>query len=464
VSSASAPRVRFAPSPTGYLHVGGARTALFNWLFARRHGGTFVLRIEDTDKERNSEQFLNIIYDSLTWLGLNWDEGPKVGGDFGPYRQSERAEVYSEYLEKLRAADRTYEKDGAIWFKLLGDRHEVFDDHRKKTVTKVKTAPTIIDDQIRGRVERVEDEDFVIFRSDGNPVFHFVNVVDDIAMKITHVIRGEDHLSNASKHMELFKAFGAPVPKFAHIPLILKQNGPGKMSKRDQGALIEEYQKRGYLPEALVNFLSLLGWNPGDDREKMSIEEIVRLFDLPAVNQSNARFDDKKLAHMNMVYLLEQPTETFVAKARAYFTSHAASPAVSAALAADAPYFHDVMVLSQPKIKGFEELPAYTAYFFTEEFPVDSKVKDKVMAKGDPKARLRDLIDVLPRLDFASDVTIEDGIKTLAAEKSLGFGDYQAIARLALSGTNVGPSITGMMRVLGRDKVLARFERFLKAV
>jgi nondiscriminating glutamyl-tRNA synthetase len=313
-------------------------------------------------------------------------------------------------------------------------------------------------------VERVEDEDFVIFRSDGNPVFHFVNVVDDIAMKITHVIRGEDHLSNASKHMELFKAFGAPVPKFAHIPLILKQNGPGKMSKRDQGALIEEYQKRGYLPEALVNFLSLLGWNPGDDREKMSIEEIVRLFDLPAVNQSNARFDDKKLAHMNMVYLLEQPTETFVAKARAYFTSHAASPAVSAALAADAPYFHDVMVLSQPKIKGFEELPAYTAYFFTEEFPVDSKVKDKVMAKGDPKARLRDLIDVLPRLDFASDVTIEDGIKTLAAEKSLGFGDYQAIARLALSGTNVGPSITGMMRVLGRDKVLARFERFLKAV
>lgn len=465
----SSVRVRFAPSPTGFFHIGSARTALFNWLYARHTGGTFVLRIEDTDKERNSEEFLNVIYDSLTWLGMNWDEGPKVGGAFGPYRQSERAEVYREYLEKLKAAGRTYEKDGATWFKLLGERFEVFDEHRKKTVTKVKVAPTVIEDRIRGRVERVEDEDFVIVRSDGNPVFHFVNVVDDIAMQITHVIRGEDHLSNASKHVELFKAFGAPVPQFAHIPLILKQNGPGKMSKRDQGALIEEYQRRGYLPEALVNFLSLLGWNPGDDREKMPIAEIVRLFDLPGVNQSNARFDDKKLAHMNMAYLLELPAEAFVAKARAYFEAHASpegsgqtlAPAIAAALAADGNYFRDVMLLSQPKIKGIEELPAYTAYFFTEDFPVDPKVRDKVMAKGDPKARLRELAEALPAVDFSSDTAIEEAIKQLVAAKGLGFGDYQAVARLALSGTNVGPSITGMMRVLGKEKVRARFERFL---
>ncbi|MEO6005365.1 MAG: glutamate--tRNA ligase family protein [Opitutus sp.] len=457
----SSVRVRFAPSPTGFFHIGSARTALFNWLYARHTGGTFVLRIEDTDKERNSEQFLNVIYDSLRWLGLNWDEGPNIGGPFGPYRQSERAAVYSDYLEKLRLAGRTYEKDGAIWFKLIGERSEVFDEHRKKNVTKVKVAPTVIDDQIRGKVERLEDEDFVIFRSDGNPVFHFVNVVDDIAMQITHVIRGEDHLSNASKHVELFKAFGAPVPQFAHIPLILKQNGPGKMSKRDQGALIEEYQKRGYLPEALVNFLSLLGWNPGDDREKMPIAEIIRLFDLPGVNQSNARFDDKKLAHMNMAYLLDLPAERFVALAREYFIAHPASPTITHALAADSRYFHDVMVLSQPKIKGLEELPAYTAYFFTEEFATDEKVRGKVMGKGEPKARLSELSDALVRLDFASDLTIEDGIKNLAAEKGLGFGDYQSVARLALSGTNVGPSITGMMRVLGKDKVRARFDRFL---
>lgn len=468
-------RVRFAPSPTGFFHIGSARTALFNWLYARHTGGTFVLRIEDTDKERNSEQFLNVIYDSLTWLGLNWDEGPKVGGAFGPYRQSERADVYRAYLEKLKAAGRTYEKDGAIWFKLLGERYEVFDEHRKKTVTKVKAAPSVIEDRIRGRVERVEDEDFVIFRSDGNPVFHFVNVVDDIAMQITHVIRGEDHLSNTSKHVELFKAFGAPVPQFAHIPLILKQNGPGKMSKRDQGALIEEYQRRGYLPEALVNFLSLLGWNPGDDREKMPIAEIVRLFDLPGVNQSNARFDDKKLAHMNMAYLLELPADTFVAKAREYFTSAAGGAGSVAAadaaavantatlaqraLAADPAYFREVMLLSQPKIKGLEELPAYTVYFFTEEFPLDPKVRDKVMGKGDPKARLRELIAALPGFDLGNDAAIEEGIKRLATEKGLGFGDYQPVARLAVSGTNVGPSITGMFRVLGRERVRARLER-----
>lgn len=461
----SSVRVRFAPSPTGFFHIGSTRTALFNWLYARHTGGTFVLRIEDTDKERNSEQFLNVIYDSLRWLGMEWDEGPGKGGDFGPYRQSERDQVYREYREKLVASGRAYEKDGALWFKLLGERHEVFDEHRKKTVTKVKAGPTVIEDQIRGRVERVEDEDFVIFRSDGNPVFHFVNVVDDIAMKITHVIRGEDHLSNTSKHVELFKAFGAPVPQFAHIPLILKQNGPGKMSKRDQGALIEEYQRRGYLPEALVNFLSLLGWNPGDDREKMPIAEIVRLFDLPGVNQSNARFDDKKLAHMNMAYLLELPADAFVTKARGYFQAGAASQAIEAALAADPAYFRAVMLLSQPKIKGVEELPAYTAYFFTEDFAIDEKVKAKVMAKGDPKARLRELSEAVTSgaIDLASDTTVEEGIKALATKGGLGFGDYQSVARLALSGTNVGPSITGMMRVLGREKVLARFARLLEA-
>jgi glutamyl-tRNA synthetase len=458
-------RVRFAPSPTGFFHIGSARTALFNWLYARHTGGTFILRIEDTDKERNSEAFLNLIYDSLTWLGLNWDEGPKVGanggGDYGPYRQSERGAIYKEYVDRLLAAGRAYEKDGAIWFKLLGERYEVFDEHRQKTVTKVKVPPVVIEDRIRGRVERIEDEDFVIVRSDGNPVFHLVNVVDDIAMDVTHVIRGEDHLSNTSKHVHLYEGFGVKPPAFAHIPLILKQNGPGKMSKRDQGALIEEYQRRGYLPEALVNFLCLLGWNPGGDREKMPIAEIVRLFDLPGVNQSNARFDDKKLAHMNMAYLLELPADRFVAHARDYFTRQTGNAVATTALAAPEAYFREVMLLSQPKIKGVEELPAYTAYFFTDEFVVDAKIRDKVMTKGDPKARLRELLAALPAMDFTSDSAIEEALKALATHHGLGFGDYQAVARLAVSGTNVGPSITGMFRVLGRERVQARLERLL---
>jgi len=458
-------RVRFAPSPTGFFHIGSARTALFNWLYARHTGGVFILRIEDTDKERNSEQFLTLIYESLSWLGMNWDEGPKYGtsggGEYGPYRQSERGAIYKDYVAKLMAAGRAYEKDGAIWFKLLGERYEVFDDHRKKTVTKVNVPPVVIADQIRGRVERVEDEDFVIVRSDGNPVFHLVNVVDDIAMNVTHIIRGEDHLSNTSKHVALYDGFGVKPPAFAHIPLILKQNGPGKMSKRDQGALIAEYQNRGYLPEALVNFLCLLGWNPGDDREKMFIEDIIRLYDLPGINQSNARFDDKKLAHMNMLYLLEQPADTFVALARDFFSKQIENVAAQTALSADAAYFREVMLLAHPKVKGVEELPAYTEYFFNDAFSIDAKVRDKVMGKGDPKARLAELSAFVATADFSSDSAIEEALKALATQSGLGFGDYQSVARLAVSGTNVGPSITGMFRVLGRERVRQRLQKLL---
>ncbi len=454
-------RVRFAPSPTGFFHIGSARTALFNWLYARHTGGVFVLRIEDTDQARNSDEYLRLIYDSLRWLGMDWDEGPEAGGAVGPYRQSERAALYREYLQKLKDSGRAYEKDGAVYFRLLGDRHEVFDEHRKKTVVKVRNTPVVIDDMIRGRVERLEDEDFVIFRSDGNPVFHFVNVVDDIAMGITHVIRGEDHLSNASKHIELFRALGAPVPRYAHIPLILKQSGPGKMSKRDKGALVEEYRARGFLPEALVNFLSLLGWNPGDDREKMAVAEVIRLFDFPGVNQSNARFDEKKLAHMNMLYLLELPADRFVALAGEHFARRPEEAPAQAL--ADPAYFREVMLLSQPKVKGIDELPAYTRYFFTEDYPVDAKAVEKALSRGDPKARLRELDEALRTADFSSDTKLEETIKAVAAKAGLGFGDYQGPARLAVSGTGVGPNLTGLFRVLGRDRVLRRIERFLGA-
>lgn len=449
-------RVRFAPSPTGFFHIGSARTALFNWLYARHTGGVFVLRIEDTDAARNSEEFLNVIYGSLRWLGLDWDEGPDAGGAFGPYRQSQRAGIYRDHLDKLKAAGRTYEKDGAVWFRLLGERSEVYDEHRKKTVVKVRNEPAVIDDLIRGRVERTEDEDFVIVRSDGSPVFHFVNVVDDIAMEITHVIRGEDHLSNTSKHVELFRAFGAPVPKYAHIPLILKQNGPGKMSKRDKGALVEEYRDRGFLPEALVNFLALLGWNPGDDREKMPLAELIRLFDLPGVNQSNARFDEKKLAHMNTQYLWELEPDRFVALTRDYFQRKGGLPE------AEAGYYREVMALSQPKVRSVEEVPAYTRYFFAEDAPVDAKAKEKIFSKGDPLPRLRELEKALQTADFSTDASLEAAVQVLAAAKGLGLADYVHIGRLAVSGTNVGPGFFALLRVLGKERSLARIRRFLE--
>ena len=206
-------RVRFAPSPTGFFHIGSARTALFNWLYARHTGGTFVLRIEDTDRERNNEEYLNVIKDGMKWLGLDWDEGPDVGGNYGPYFQSERDGIYKKFLEILRQKGRAYDKDGAVFFKVSGQKQ-------------------VLHDAVYGDVERLEEKDFPIFRSNGTPVFHFVNVVDDICMEITNVIRGQDHLTNTNKHIELFKAFDAPLPQFAHIPLILKTDGHGKMSKR----------------------------------------------------------------------------------------------------------------------------------------------------------------------------------------------------------------------------------------
>src|ERR1019366_3823946 len=350
----------------------------------------------------------------------------------------ERSAIYREHLERLKASGRTYEKDGALLFRISGE-------------------PQVIEDAIRGRVERTEEKDFVIVRSDGNPVFHFVNVVDDISMKVTHVIRGEDHLSNTSKHSELFKAFAAPLPVYAHIPLILKQNGPGKMSKRDQGALIEEYRKRGFLPEALVNFLCLLGWSPKNDREKLPLGEIVRLFDLPGVNQSNARFDEKKLAHMNMVYLHELPPERCFAAASAYLDSKG----FFAAGRPEEAFLRDVIALCQPKVRAIEDLPGFIGYFFGEDYPVDPKAREKVFSKGDPKARLGEFLAALATADFSSDQALEALVQSLAATHAAGTGDYIHPARLALSGTAVGPSFYGLLRVLGRERVTRRLERFL---
>src|SRR4051812_9812498 len=281
-------RVRFAPSPTGFLHIGGARTALFNWLYARHTGGTFVLRIEDTDVARNSQQAVDVILNGLRWLGLIWDEGPVMGdatgpskGDRGPYFQSQRRENYQRRVEALLSRGLAYEAGGAVKFKM-------------------ERQPVVIPDLVVGDVTRELtdreqlDPDFVIIRSDGQPVFHFVNVVDDLDMGITHVIRGEDHLSNTAKHIALFRAFGVEPPKYAHIPLILNIDGT-KMSKRDKGASLSTYIQEGYAPEAVANYLCLLGWSPKNNREKLAIEEVVDLFDLPQILRHNARFDISKL-------------------------------------------------------------------------------------------------------------------------------------------------------------------------
>lgn len=449
-------RCRFAPSPTGFFHIGSARTALFNWLFARHTGGTFVLRIEDTDKERNEDRFLELIYDSLRWLGMNWDEGPGVGGDFGPYRQSERDPIYREHLQRLLDTGRAYPKDGAIFFKLMGERYEHFDAHRNKTVTKVRNEPAVIEDLVRGRVERLEEEDFVIVRSDGNPVFHFVNVVDDITMGITHVIRGEDHLSNTSKHVELFKAFGAPLPIYAHIPLILKSDGPGKMSKRDRGALIEEYQRRFFVPEAVRNYLCLLGWSPKDNREKMSLAEIVSAFDLAGVLKHNAKFDERKMNHINSLYINEMSQEVWEAHALAALAA-AGSPQAAHPM----PYVSAVLRLCREKLSSLEQVPGFTACFWSETYPVDEAARVKLAGKHDVPARLSEFaaaLEAAPKTDAAA---VEALVQSLATEKGFKPGEYIHTARFAVSGSSVGPSFYGLIETLGRERVLARIRRVL---
>ena len=425
-------RVRFAPSPTGFFHIGSARTALFNWLYARHTGGTFVLRIEDTDRERNNEEYLNVIKDGMKWLGLDWDEGPDAGGNYGPYFQSERGGIYGEFLEILRKKGRAYDKDGAVFFKVSGQRQ-------------------VLHDAVYGDVERLEEKDFPIFRSNGTPVFHFVNVVDDICMEITNVIRGQDHLTNTNKHIELFKAFGAPLPQFAHIPLILKTDGHGKMSKRDRGALIEEYRQKNFLPAAVRNYLCLLGWNPKNDREIMDISEIVELFDFPGIVKSNARFDERKMAHFNTEHIRALAPEKFAELARAAIESESGIN-----LGGDGEYVAKVFALCQPKVANMESFPSMVRFFFSDEFPYDAAAREKVFKKGDPLARLEELNGILPAIgDFSRDA-IYAAIADAAAGKGLKTTEYFPVLRYAVSGMAGGPDLMPALEVLGRERVLKR--------
>jgi len=452
----SSVRVRFAPSPTGFFHIGSARTALFNWLYARHSGGAFVLRIEDTDKERNTEESLQLLLGGMKWLGLDWDEGPDAGGEFGPYFQSQRTAIYQEYLKKLQDAGRTYEKDGAIFFRLEGERYTEFDDYRKCEVEKVRAAPQVINDQVRGRVERAEEKDFVIFRSNGEPVFHFVNVVDDIAMGITHVIRGEDHLSNTSKHCELFRAFGMEPPVFAHIPLILKSSGPGKMSKRDEGALIEDYEKNCYLPAAVRNYLCLLGWSPKDDQEIMTIDEIIDRFDFDGINQGNARFDEKKMAHINAEYIRQLPLETL-----AWMVSPILVREGLIDTSTDEDYIQDVLRVSQEKMTALNALPSLIGCFFTDDYSLDEKTQARLFKKGDPVARAREFLAEMDSMNGFSTESIDAYCETLAERNGFKKFEYFPVTRFAVSGTGGGPDLLPMLSVLGKDRVKARLEHFI---
>jgi glutamyl-tRNA synthetase len=432
-------RVRFAPSPTGYLHIGGARTALFNWLFARHHGGKFVLRIEDTDRTRNTEEAAAAIYEGLQWLGLDWDEGPHVGGDFGPYLQSQRTDIYERYLKQLQDGGHIFEDADALRFR--SPREHV-----------------LVDDVVCGKIDfdltnPGTHPDMTIRRPDGSWIFHFVNVIDDIEMKISHVIRGEDHLSNTPKHIELYRALGATPPHFAHIPLILNRDG-SKMSKRDEGARVATYIEQGYAPEAVRNYLCLLGWSPKDNREKIDIDEVVKLFELEKINRRNAAFDLDKCFWLNGQYIAQMSLDRFIELARPFLEK--ADIEVS-----DRDYLRAVLAIVKEKIKLLSDVPEWTRYFFTEQYEFDPAAVEKVFGKPEAAERLIALRDEFAKIENWTVEKIESILKTLAQKLGCKTGDLVHPARVGVSGRSVGPSLYHMLEVMGKERVLARFDRMI---
>jgi glutamyl-tRNA synthetase len=430
-------RVRFAPSPTGWLHIGGARTALFNWLYARHTGGAFILRIEDTDTARNTQEATDVILSGLQWLGLDWDEGPGKG-NFGPYFQSQRSEIYRRRVQELKDKGLAYDCEGAVKFKM--DRQ-----------------PIVIPDLIVGHVTREltdreqADPDFVLIRSDGQPVFHFVNVVDDLEMNITHVIRGEDHLSNTAKHIALFRAFGVEPPRYAHLPLILNPDG-AKMAKRDRGASLQTYVDDGYVPEAVVNYLCLLGWSPKENREKMPLRDVIELFDLPQILRHNARFDLAKLEWLNGEYLREMSADRFRQLGAA-----ALKRAGCKLEAYPETYVAAALATCQGKIKRFSDLPAYAGFYFHDEVTIDPAAAEKEFTR-EAKARLKKLREALAHLDDFTAAGVERTLKAVAAESSVKVGLLVHPTRLACTGAAAGPSLYHLMEILGKETVLKRLD------
>jgi glutamyl-tRNA synthetase len=430
-------RVRFAPSPTGYLHIGGARTALFNWLFSRHHEGRLILRVEDTDRARNTEEAAAAIYEGLRWLDLNWDEGPEVGGNYGPYFQSQRSDIYERYLKRLQDGGHIFDDQGALRFR--SPREHV-----------------MVDDLVCGKIDfdltnPGTHPDMTVRRPDGSWIFHFVNVVDDIEMRISHVIRGEDHLSNTPKHIELYRALGATPPRFAHIPLILNRDG-SKMSKRDEGARLGTYMEQGYAPEAVRNYLCLLGWSPKDNREKLEIDEVIRLFELEKINRRNAAFDLNKCFWLNGQYIAQMSLERFAELSRPFLAK--ANVTVT-----DEGYLRQVLAIVKEKIKLFRDVPEWTSYFFTEEYPIDPAAFEKVFGKPEAASRLTALRHEYAQLLSWDAPALEAALKALAEKLGCKTGDLVHPARVAVSGRSVGPSLYHMLEVMGHDRVLIRFDR-----
>jgi len=538
------PRLRFAPSPTGYLHVGGARTALFNWLYARRTGGVFVLRIEDTDVERSSAEMVTGILDGMRWIGLDWDEGPEVGGDHGPYFQSQRLARYRELGEQLVRDGHAYycyctaESSSQEWSpgssfdspvntslaqdrsdpgapKAQDDGEEEGDSPRGESWTydrrcsrltpeeiaereaakmprairfRVPPGETAFHDLVHGDItfDNAHIEDFVALRSDGHPTYHLSVVADDIDMAITHVVRGDDHISNTPKQVLLYRAFGKPLPAFAHVPLIL---GPDKrrLSKRHGATSVTEYSKQGYLPEAMMNFLALLGWSPGNDQELFTREELIAAFSLEGISSSNAVFNPEKLEWFSAQHIARMPAAELVRRIEPLLreaglwpatwspTSSGWSPGSSFDSAQKTPLAQDgldpgegtwlarLVELLRPRAKRLTDFVEKGRPFLVDEVEHDAEAVKKHLSSPEALTHLAAVRDTCAGAHEFTAAALEPAIRALAESRGVKAGVLIHPTRVAVVGRAESPGIFEVLELLGRDRALARMTHALRA-
>ncbi len=427
-------RVRFAPSPTGHLHIGGARTALFNWLFARRLGGAFILRIEDTDLQRSTRASVDAIVDNISWLGLDWDEGPHL--------QSDRFPLYARHAERLLNEGKAYASD----------------EKRGSSPAVILRRPgggIAVDDLVHGRIVFPPDAvgDLVLMKSDGTPTYNFACVVDDAEMRITHIIRGDDHLSNTPKQIRIYGALGLPTPLFAHVPLIMGPDG-SRLSKRHGATSVGQFRGEGILPEALVNFLALLGWSPGDDREIMTIEELVAAFSLDRVNKKSAVFDTRKLEWLNMQHFKRKAPGEVARMAVPYLAAFGVPPG-----AVQADRMEAVVRLLGERFRTLRDLADKAHYFFTDFPVVDPKAFRRHIQAAGAGGLLSEVADRIERLaDFTPD-SIEPIIRGIIAARGVKPGEVIQPVRVAVSGRAETPGIFETISLIGKEKVVARLRR-----
>jgi glutamyl-tRNA synthetase len=475
------PRVRFAPSPTGYLHVGGARTALFNWLYARRHGGTFILRIEDTDVERSSADMVTAIFNSMKWLGLDWDEGPGVGGPHAPYFQTERLDKYRAAGDALVASGHAYrcfckpddlkaeraaaEAAGHTWNYDRRCLKRTPEDVQARVAAGeayavrflVPEGVTRFDDRVRGAIEfdNAHIEDFVIIRSDRYPTYHLSVVVDDAEMQVTDVVRGDDHISNTPKQVLLYAAMGAPVPQFAHVPLIM---GPDKkrLSKRHGATSVGEYEAQGYLPEAMVNFLALLGWSPGGNEEIFTRDELVARFNLEGISGGNAVFNPAKLDWFNQQHIMRLDADEVLRRIRpdleaaGWWSDDLATTRIA--------WTRRIIELLKPRAKKLSDIAPQMRPFLTDDLVVDEAAVAKHLSDPAVRPLLKRYAAVLRTLEPYDAATLESALRAVATDNGVKAGVLIHGTRVAVTGQGNSPGLFDVLELVGRDRVIRRLD------